>query len=372
VSAPTIRRHQTNVIGSSEPARTAIERDFVVLQLTVDHAVDVAATVLTAIGAPPESAARVGRWLINADRAGHPSHGIIRLIDYDARERSGDLDPSVEPYVRSETMKGPTVLVDGRGGFGHLAAHEMTRAMVERVETNPIVLGGIVNASHTGRLGEWAEQAVASDVIFCMGTASLGKGNVAAYGAREPRLGTNPITFGIPGSEDDSLILDYATSQIAGGKIQHLIAAGESAPEGSLIDKDGNPSVDPADWLDGGMLLPFGGHKGYGLSLVISLLSGCLVGQEAADLSRGVFAIAIDPGAFADRDLVLGSVRGQLERMRATSPAPGFERVEVPGDFERRNRERFGDSIEIPDATWDDIVLLGKRLGLDRDLSPES
>jgi LDH2 family malate/lactate/ureidoglycolate dehydrogenase len=332
--------------------------------LGVPAAHRVAATVLGAIGADGPAAAAVARWLVNSDLAGHPSHGIIRLMDYGWRTSTGDLDPTARPRVTDSTSAGPAVLVDGGGGFGHLAADELTRVMVERTAQTPVVIGGVINASHTGRLGEWAEQAVAGGVIFCMCTASLGKGNVAAYGAREPRLGTNPITFGVPATDGDSFILDYATSQIAGGKIQHLISAGKSTPPGSLIDKEGNPSTNPQDWLDGGMLLPFGGHKGYGLSLFISLLSGCLVGQAAGDLSRGVFAFAIDPGAFADRDQVLSSVRGQLQRMRDTLPAPGFERVEVPGDFERRNRKHWGDRIEIPDATWADILSLADGLGL--------
>lgn len=336
-------------------------------ELLVSDARRVATTVLAALGADQTSAAAVAEWLVNSDLAGHPSHGIIRLMDYEWRKSTGDLDPTAKPFITEGTKTGPAVLVDGGGGFGHLAAHELTKAMVERTAETPIVVGGIVNASHTGRLGEWAEQAIAGGVIFCMCTAGLGKGNVAAYGAREPRLGTNPITFGVPASGGDSFVLDYATSQIAGGKIQHLISVGGSTPPGSLIDKDGNPSTDPQDWLDGGMLLPFGGHKGYGLSLFISLLSGCLVGEAAEDSRRGVFAFAIDPGVFTDRERVLESVRRQLERMRGTLPAPGFERVEVPGDFERRNRERWGDRIEIPDTTWSDIVTLAGSLGLPGD-----
>jgi uncharacterized oxidoreductase len=332
--------------------------------LSVPSAQRVATVVLAAIGADESSAEAVGRWLVNSDLAGHPSHGIIRLMDYQWRTSTGDLDPRAHPHVTEATATGPVVLVDGGGGFGHLAAHELTRAMVERTADTPVVIGGIVNASHTGRLGEWAEQAVAGGVIFCMCSASLGKGNVAAYGAREPRLGTNPIAFGVPATDGDSFILDYATSQIAGGKIQHFISAGVPAPPGSLLDKEGNPTTNPQDWLEGGMLLPFGAHKGYGLSLLISLLSGCLVGQAAEDLSRGVFAFAIDPGAFADRRQVLAKVRGQLERMRETPPAPGFERVEVPGDYERRNRARWGDHIEIPDATWAGIVGLADQLGI--------
>jgi LDH2 family malate/lactate/ureidoglycolate dehydrogenase len=285
-------------------------------------------------------------------------------MDYEWRKSTGDLDPTAGPRITEATTSGPIVLVDGGGGFGHLAAHELTRTMIERTTETPVVIGGIINASHTGRLGEWAEQAVEGGVIFCMCYASLGKGNVAAYGAREPRLGTNPITVGVPATDGDSFILDYATSQIAGGKIQHLISAGKPTPVGSLIDRDGNPSTNPQDWLDGGMLLPFGGHKGYGLSLLISLLAGCLVGQAAPELSRGTFAFAIDPGAFADRDRVLASVRGQLQRMRDTLPAPGFDRVEVPGDFERRNRKAWGDRIEIPDATWQDIRTLADKLDL--------
>jgi L-lactate dehydrogenase len=160
-------------------------------------------------------------------------------------------------------------------------------------------------------------------------------------------------------------VLDFATSQISGGKIDYLIEAGLQTPPDALLDASGNPTVDPSAWKAGGMLLPFGAHKGYALSLLIALLAGCVVGQAEPDNPRhGVFAFAVDPGAFAESSGVLDLISTQLKRMRDTAPQPGFERVEVPGDYERRNRQAQQASVPIADATWEKINALAESLGV--------
>lgn len=302
-------------------------------------------------------------WLVDSDLSGHPSHGVIRLIDYRNRIAKGDLDPAGRPrLVRDD----PAPLIDGQRGYGHLAAEMLVQTLVERTAgSTPVAVGGVINASHSGRLGAWAELAAASGRILELCTASLSRGNVAAYGAREARLGTNPIAIAVPGPEGDSLILDYATSEISGGKIEHMIQAGEPAPPGSLLDRDGNPSSDPGALANGGMLLPFGGHKGYGLSLVVSLLGGCVVGQaDPGNTRHGIFAIAVDPGLFADEALVAASIGAQFEKMRSTPPRAGFSHVDIPGDYERRNRAARQEALVVPAATWDGIQALGDSLGL--------
>jgi LDH2 family malate/lactate/ureidoglycolate dehydrogenase len=336
--------------------------------LAPEHLTRVAVQILVRLGTPEDVAAAVARWLVDSDRSGHPSHGTMRVIDYAKRIRSGDLVPTGRPRVVRGANGGPLVLIDGCSGYGHLAANELVRSLVERAQTNPIVLGGIVNASHTGRLGEWAELAARHGTILYMCSSSLARGNVAAFGAGESRLGTNPMALGLPAAGGDYALLDFATSEISGGKIDHLIEAGEPAPPGTLLDRDGEPTSDPHAFHDGGMLLAFGGHKGYGLSLAISVLAGCVVGQAAPDNSRhGVFAFAVNPGAFADPERVLDATRVQLERMRSTRPRDGFDRVEVPGDFERRNRQALDGSLQIDDATWESILALGQSLELARD-----
>lgn len=327
---------------------------------------DVATACLTALGTPEDIAAPVARWLVNADRSGHPSHGVIRLTDYAKRIERGDLVPTGRPTVVEVPPGSTAILVDGHAGYGHLAADLLVRRLCDRVGETGIAMGGIVNASHTGRLGEWAEDAARRGAVFLMCSASLERANVAGYGAAEPRLGTNPLTIGVPGAGGDSLVVDFATSEVSGGRLDYLVSAGESAPDHALLDRQGRPTRDPRMWRDGGTLLTFGGHKGYGLSLAVALLGGCLVGQaDPGNPRHGAWACAVDPGAFADGNAVLGAVRVQLERMRTTPPREGFESVEVPGDHERRNRQQSGAIVSVDGGTWEKIVSLGRALGVD-------
>jgi LDH2 family malate/lactate/ureidoglycolate dehydrogenase len=317
------------------------------LRLTTERAVALAQCVLRALGAQEDVARTVAGSLVEADRCGHASHGMVKLVDYAARAARGALDAAATPCVRREH---PVVVVDGRGGFGHPAARLLIGELVDRTQSVPVALGGIVDASHTGRLGEWAELAVAQGRVLLVCTATVGGANVAAFGAAEPRLGTNPLAIGIPGSGGDAFLLDMATSAIAGGKLAHLEATGVPLPLDGVVD---------------GMLLCFGAHKGYGLSLAVSLLGGCLVAEAGTDRSKhGLLAVMIGPGAFADADVVRAAVRTQLERMRSTPARDGFERVEVPGDFERRNREQNGNSIGLADSAWEKIITVAASLGL--------
>lgn len=337
----------------------------------------ISADILGRLGAPNDIAEAVAGWLVGSDLSGHASHGVIKVGDYAGRIRDGEIIPYARPTVDLGADGGSLVLVNGHAGFGHLSAHLLTETLVERTQSEPVVLGGIINASHTGRLGEWAELAARGGTVMLMFSASVNRGTVVPFGGREPRLGTNPMALSVPAANDDSLILDFATSAVAGGRLKQLRDSGASVPPGSLIDQFGNPTIDPGALAAGGMLLTFGGHKGYGLSLVVSLIAGCIVG-EAADgtFLPGVLAIAFNPGAFADRQAVLESIERQLARMRDTEPGPGFDRVEVPGDFERRHREQSGGIVDLPDATWASLVSLGESLGMRRDqlqaaLAPE-
>ena len=239
------------------------------VKVSVQEAGDFGARVLVGLGSPADIAEPVAGWLVGADLAGHASHGIVRLMDYADRIARGTLDPAGRAQVRplpGRAADGPVVLVDAHKGYGHPAAALLTDELIDRAHAHGVSTGGAVNVSHTGRLGEWSERAARAGVILFLCYASLDKSNVAAYGAREARLGTNPLTIGVPAADGDALILDMATSAIAGGKIQHHIAAGTQAPPGALLDRDGMPTTDPAAFVNGGMLSTFGGHKGYGLA----------------------------------------------------------------------------------------------------------
>ncbi|MBM4437907.1 MAG: Ldh family oxidoreductase [Actinobacteria bacterium] len=324
------------------------------------------ARLLSAIGTPGDIARRLAESLVNSNCAGHPSHGVIRIPEYTDVVLAGTWDPAARPTVRAETAT--SVLLDSNNGFGHLSADLVTRLVAAKARASGVAVGGVVRCNHIGRLGEWAELGVGMGVfvIICAGWP-LGETG-APYGGREGRLNTNPIAIGAPATDGDYLLVDFATTASAEGKIRVYRDQGLQLPPGWIIDKDGNPSTNPKDLYEGGLHLPFGAHKGSALSLAVAMLGGNLVGAAGPRPNEqiGAFAIAIDAGLFAPRETVLAGVRQELERIRTTAPAPGFAEVLAPGDSERRARARADrDGVDVLDDTWRKMLSTAEQAGVD-------
>lgn len=225
--------------------------------------------------------------LVSADLRGHGSHGVIRLAStYRTMIEGGQLDPAATPRVVSED--GPSGLIDGERGFGQIAGRVAADVLLERVEANGVGVVGLGNASHLGRVGEFAERVAAEGLLFAAWvntgrTASL----VTPVGGLDRRLATNPIAFGVPsfGAVDFPIALDMATSQVAHGEITKRAIEGKNLPSGWAIGDVGDPLTDPETFEEGtGAMAPLGGsvagHKGFGLAVVAELFAGiCGDGQ---------------------------------------------------------------------------------------------
>ncbi len=323
------------------------------------------ARVLEGAGTPADIADRLGGWLINANLSGHPSHGVIRVPQYVMQIRDDDIRPAERPEIVEET--GTTTLLDCRLGFGHVAADTLVRSLAEKAKRNRVAIGGIRNCTHIGRLGEWAELAMRLEVVLFMTAGGPGTHRVAPFGGAEGRLSTNPMAFGASAGDGDGLMMDFATTGAAEGKIRHYRDSGAQIPEGWIIDPDGNPTTDPNDYYRGGTALPFGGHKGYALSLMAEVLGGNLTGGQEQGLTTRIpaFALVIDPNAFGEGERFETSNRATLARMRDARPAAGFSEVLVPGDVERRSRAASRASgVELPDATWTAVQEAADSVGL--------
>jgi uncharacterized oxidoreductase len=319
--------------------------------LTAAEAKTLATEVLRNMGASARVADIVAASVVGADLAGHANHGMAKLLDYRSRVDRGDLDPRGEAIVTKGMSSGSVVAVDGARGFGQPAAKLLISTMVDRLGTEPVVVGGLSRASHTGRLGEWSEYATDRGAVALIFSASVSGSGVAAYGAREARLGTNPLAIGIPADGGDGLTLDMLTCAVAGSRLTDLRNRGLPAPSGAILDADGEPTTDPAALLAGGMLTTFGGHKGYGLALVVALLAGGLVGaSDPSYRGPGVLALVLRTDLFANAEPVALRLTTELDRMRSTPPRPGFERVDVPGDFERRHRDDADGRVHLTDT----------------------
>jgi LDH2 family malate/lactate/ureidoglycolate dehydrogenase len=329
---------------------------------------ELAADMLVAAGSDGDCARLVARSLVEANLRGVDSHGVMRLPGYVELIRAGRIRPQARPRVVAD--RGPTVTFDGELAFGQVVARRATRAVIQKAREYGIAMATAARIEHVGRLGEYAEMATADGLIAIL-LANCGPpgGLVAPYGGRTTALGTNPLAFGIPASARGSIIADFSTSATADGKVRLLLSRGLTLPPGWIIDRDGNPSVDPRDLYDGGALLPMAGHKGFGLSLFVEILGGVLAGAGCASLGddpgNGFVIVAIDPSAFdGERDfgLVVDSV---IEAIEACPPSEGFERVVVPGTPERDSvARRLAEGIPLPRPICQELVAEARRLGI--------
>ena len=328
--------------------------------------------IFAAAGAPDDSANLMAKVLVGSNLAGHDSHGVLRVPVYVERIKEGIMVPDVTPEILEETET--TALVDGRWTFGHVAAHYGTEVAIRKAKQSKISLVSVVRCHHIGRLGEWVEQAAEQGMISLVmvgGSGGTGPTTTAPFGGAARALGTNPLAFGAPAGEMPAMTMDIATSFIAEGKIQFARAKNSDLPPGAILDKHGNPSVKPADFYDGGMLLPFGGHKGYSISMLVELLCGALVPGDiySEDGSQGgTLIIAIDPGVFRPDGSYSDVADFKLRRIKDVPPAPGFDEVLLPGEPEFRAREqRTREGVAVPEATWDGLVEAGRSVGVDVD-----
>jgi LDH2 family malate/lactate/ureidoglycolate dehydrogenase len=330
--------------------------------------------VFRAIGSPDPIAARVADALVDANLVGHDSHGVIRIPQYVDAVRSGEVVPDAEPKLLRETTV--SALVDGGWGFGQVTAERATREAIARARAHGLAAVGAVRCNHIGRVGEYPEMAAGEGLVAFVSAGGFGGrgGRAAPFGGREGLLGTNPLSFGFPSGRGLAMLVDFATTAVAAGKIQVARAKGTPLPPGSILDREGNPSTNAEDFYQGGVMLPFGGHKGYALAMVVELLGRVMTGaDDFAEGERGgavyghsgALVIAIDPGVLRDREAFAQGVDETLARVRAVPPAPGFTEVMVPGDPERQTRQRRErEGVYVEDATVEAIRRTGAELGV--------
>ena len=341
---------------------------------------DLVRRIFLAIGASETVAATVAGHLIRANLSGHDSHGVIRIPQYVADADRGELIPSANAAVVRES--GAVGTIDAGRGFGHSATAFAMEWAADRAARFGIAAAAIRRANHIGRLGEYAEQAAARGVIGIATVGIVGGGGVTPHGGRGRYLGTNPWAIGVP-SDGEPMIYDAATSAVAEGKVKVAASKGVAVPAGAIIDSDGHPSLNPADYYAGGALLPLGGalagHKGYGLALA-SALVGALAMVDGDDPTTagttsqpigpgwlaGAFVIAIDPEWFGGAERYRLAVADALSGLRRQPAAEGVAEILIPGDPERRSRAaRERDGIPIPDSVWNDLLAIAGRYGLD-------
>jgi LDH2 family malate/lactate/ureidoglycolate dehydrogenase len=324
-----------------------------------------AKAIFRAAGADPEPTSILVNHLIDANLAGHDSHGVQHIPGYVAMMEKGVIRPNARPEVTRETAV--SALIDGHWTFGQVSLRFAIDRAIAKAKESGVAVVGVLRCTHIGRLGTYSTLAAREGVVVMITTGYLDSATVP-YGGRQGIFGTNPFSFGFPAGDRPDVMIDFATTVIAAGKVEVARAKHECVPPGCLLDKDGNPTTDPEVIYQGGMMLPFGGHKGSALATLSVLLSHVLV-PASADVETfglpGTLIIAIDAGLFRDRAAVERETDGVIDKIKSVPPAPGFDEVLVAGEPEvRAAQRRSREGIPVPEDTWAAIMATAHRLGV--------
>ena len=349
--------------------------------LNPDGLAETLTRIFQAAGGSAHEARVIAVNLVEANLAGHDSHGVVRTQRYCTWVETGlvHFDRHVTPVIDSDAF----TLLEGNLGFGQTLGIEATEIGVAKAREHGVALVGLRNAGHLGRIGEWAERACAEGIVSIHFVNAYHSMLVAPFGGADRRMGTNPVCIGIP-VEGGDFILDFATSTVAEGKVLVAKRGGKPLPEGALVDGDGALTTEP-DALYGptppgalpdarkgpGAITAMGLHKGSGLAIACELLGGALTGSgtcaPGTKFHNGMLSIFLDPARLDDGFEGLTGVREYMEFVRSCKPADPEAPVMVPGDPERARRaSRREHGLPLPGEAWDSILAAGERVGLDR------
>jgi uncharacterized oxidoreductase len=339
------------------------------------------ADVFAAAGCSADESARIAYHLVEANLTGHDSHGVIRIPRYLQWMRDGTLVPGRTIAVVTENAV--MAVVDGRHGFGQSVGTQAVELGIAKAQGNGVAVIALRNAGHLGRIGDWAEMAVEAGLVSIHFVNVAGSLLVAPFGGTERRMSTNPFCVGVPLSDGPPLILDFATSVVAEGKVLVAASGGKPLPPGSLIEADGTLSSDPKTLYGTGDLHdPVGGrrgagamrgmgeHKGSGLALMCEMLAGALTGSGCAGpaerrIANGMLSVYLALAAFDSGHAFAAEARRYLDFFMSARPARANGEVLVPGQPEQRHRaERLARGIALPEDAWAEIRAAARGVGL--------
>src|SRR4030081_3175225 len=293
-----------------------------------DRLTRIGTALLRGAGASPDEAEAVAVGCVNANLAGHDSHGVIAIPTDNNRIKVGHIVPRAKWTIVQETPT--TTVIDGHWGFGfHVNAKAMALT-IEKAKTANVAACTVYRQSHVGRLAAYPLMAIQEGMI---GIAPADSGRspkiVAPFGGREARLGTNPISIAVSADLDAPFYLDMATSAVAAGKIALAVSRGEEIPTGWIVDSAGRPTTDPRQYRKGGALLPLGGSEGYkgsGLAAMVEVLCGLLTGlgfgvESTGRHNDGCFMAAINDAAFRPLKDVKKEVADSARYLKETPPS---------------------------------------------------
>ena len=332
--------------------------------------------IVTAAGSTGDEPQLVSDNLVEANLAGHDSHGIGMLPRYVASVQSGELIPNQHAKIAIDN--GPLVTVDGGAGYGQVIGKEAMDIAIDRVREHGVCVMTIRRSFHLGRIGAWGERCAAAGFLSMHHVNVVGHpGLVAPYRGTDARFATNPYCCTLPATTTNPpTVLDMATSVIAHGKIRVARNKGESLPDGILIDGTGQPTNNPQAMFDSppGAIQTFGTYKGYGLALINELLAGVFSGggtcrpenEHVNDtILNNMFSVIIDPERLVGKAFIHTETDATIAHVKASPALTDAEPVLVPGDPERAsNQKRRQSGIPVDEESWRLFVESGLSVGV--------
>jgi hydroxycarboxylate dehydrogenase B len=267
-------------------------------------------------------------------------------------------------------------------GYGQVIARETTEWAIAKAKGIGAGIVALRNTHHVARVGAYGELAAAAGLVSIhFVNVMIKPGRVAPFGGMAGRFGTDPVCITFPGAAGEPpVVLDFATSRVAAGKLRVALNEGKELPPGHLIDAQGNEATDPAVFFRGnGAMLPFGEHKGSGLALACELLAGVLTGGGAMQdgipdrgVKNGMFSIVLDPARFGDTGWMAREAAALIGWVKSSPPRPGVEAVLIAGEPERISRaKRLKDGIPVDANTWKELVAAAGQAGAPASAIPQ-
>ncbi len=339
------------------------------------------ADIFAKAGSSRAEAERIGRYLVTANLTGHDSHGVQRVPRYLQWLSEGIF--VADRVVKVVTDTPVYAVVDGLHGFGQTVAPQAVEIGIKKCQAMGLAMVALRNAGHIGRVGDWAEMAAAAGLVSVHFVNASGSNLVAPFGGVDRRFSTAPYCVGVPRAGEPPLILDFATSVVAEGKVLNASFGGKPLPADALVGPDGTQGNDPhllygdytpsgpRDYRKGeGAIRAFGAHKGSGLAFMCELLGGSLTGTGATEEGRrfanGMLSFYVDPAKIDPDGFFPADVAKYTKHVKSARPIVPGEDVLVPGEPEQRMRaERGQNGLPLPDDTWAAIVAAAKAVGID-------
>lgn len=317
--------------------------------------------VFAKAGSTTHEADMIAMRLVDSNLMGHDSHGVVRVTSYIGWLKEGKIKTNA--HVRVVTESDAFAILDGQGGYGQVLGGEAMAIGIAKARKTGVALVALRHAHHLGRIGDWAETCAAEGCasIHFVNVVHAG-GLVAPFGGIERRMSTNPFCCGMPLKGKEPIILDFATSKVAEGKVQVARNKQVDLPPGCVIDGNGKPSLNPNDLYGPppGALSPFGDHKGYGLAFFCDLLAGALSGggcnhdghPNLATVHNNMMSIIIDMNRIGDAGAMNAEAQHFVDWMKKCKPASANGEVLAPGEPERHTRaERRAKGVPLDDNT---------------------